>query len=106
MTPLIGSTGMMKKSVTKFIPFLTLKTPTVPHCEHRIVGPPGSEPQVMKRVPKMKMKKNNVGRTSQRFAARAFFAAEGFFFGAPTAFVCGLAASRRADASRAAGDSS
>ncbi len=104
LTPLMGSTGMMKKSVTKRMPFLPVKTPTVPHCAQRIVWPVGSEPQVMKRVPTMKMKKNI--EPLQRFAARAFLAVAGFFFAAaPRVFVCAcFAPSRRADASRAAGD--
>ena len=103
MTPLTGSTGMMKKSVTKRIPFFPVKTPTVPHCEQRIVCPVGSDPQVMKRVPMMKMKKNID--LFQRFAARAFLAVADFFFAAPPVFGCGSrVASRRAAASRAAGD--
>jgi hypothetical protein len=109
----MGNTGMMKKSVTNLIPFLPVKTPTVPHCAQRIVCPVGSDPQVMKRVPMTKMKKSI--ELFQRFAARAFFAAPAafffesppavFFFEASAAFACGFrAASRRADASRAAGD--
>ncbi len=109
----MGSTGMMKKSVTNLMPLLPTKLPTIPHCEQRIDGPNGPEPQVKNRVPMMKMK--NIW-TPQRFAARVFFDAPTAFFDAPplalapfdappAACVC-FVTSRLADASRAAGDAS
>ena len=48
--PLMGMTGM-KKSVMKRMPFLSMNSPTVPHCPQRICLPDAAEPQVTKRHP-------------------------------------------------------
>src|SRR5438093_382924 len=54
LTPLIGSTGMMKKSVMKRIPFFIVKFPTVPHLPQRICSGTACEPHEKKCVPTIK----------------------------------------------------
>ena len=53
-TPLMGTTGMMKKSVMKRIPLLEMKFATVPHEPQRIAAGAGSDPHEKKCVPIIK----------------------------------------------------
>ena len=54
----MGRTGMMKKSVTKRIPFLPVKLAVAPHRLQCIIVGVGCAPHVMKRVLMIKMKNN------------------------------------------------
>src|SRR2546421_1514676 len=54
LMPLIGMTGMTKKSVMKLMPFLSWKLATVPQRPQRICCGVSPEPHVKKCVPMMK----------------------------------------------------
>jgi hypothetical protein len=57
-TPLMGSTGIMKKSVMKLMPRFCMKLPMVPQWLQRICEGSGCEPHVKKCVPIMKKKES------------------------------------------------
>ena len=56
LTPLMGKTGTMKKSVMNCIPLLAVNWPVVPHLPQRMGWGAGADPHVKNRVPTIKMK--------------------------------------------------
>lgn len=65
--PLMGITGMMKKSVMKRMPFLSVKFATVPHCPHRVAVGACSLPQLKNLVPIIKKNIISCFRVSRMF---------------------------------------